>query len=51
MALEKNVERKVGCASVKENHTSIDSSTVEVVVKYRTYNGMPYYILTAMLDK
>ncbi|MBC8725995.1 hypothetical protein F6X37_32020 [Paraburkholderia sp. 31.1] len=51
LTLRKDVGRKVGYALVRKIDRLVDSSKVEVVLKYGTYNGMPYYILTAMLDK
>ncbi|ADG16538.1 conserved hypothetical protein [Paraburkholderia atlantica] len=50
LTLRRNVGRKVGYALVRKTDRLVDSSKVEVVLKYGTYNGMPYYILTAMLD-
>ncbi|MGF6699863.1 hypothetical protein OKW38_004475 [Paraburkholderia sp. MM5496-R1] len=51
LTLRKDVARKVGYALVRKTDRLVDSSKVEVVLKYGAYNGMPYYILTAMLDK
>ncbi|MGF6809294.1 hypothetical protein OKW30_004420 [Paraburkholderia sp. Clong3] len=51
LTLRKDVGRKVGYALVRKTDRLVDSSKVEVVLKYGAYNGMPYYILTAMLDK
>ncbi|NVH77436.1 hypothetical protein FSB08_34295 [Paraburkholderia sp. JPY432] len=48
--LKKDVGRKVGYALIRKTDTLVDSSKVWVVSKYETYNGMPYYILTAMLS-
>ncbi|MBC8739145.1 hypothetical protein F6X40_20555 [Paraburkholderia sp. UCT31] len=50
LRLKKDVGRKVGYALVRKTDTLVDSSKVWVVLKYETYNGMPYYILTAMLS-
>ncbi|MEX3895472.1 RNase A-like domain-containing protein [Paraburkholderia sp. BR10954] len=51
LTLRTDVGRKVGYALVRKTDRLVDSSKVEVVLKYGTYNGMPYYILTAVLDK
>ncbi|NUX54205.1 RNase A-like domain-containing protein [Paraburkholderia youngii] len=51
LTLRRDVGRKVGYALVRKTDRLVDSSKVEVVLKYGTYNGMPYYILTAVLDK
>ncbi|APA86757.1 hypothetical protein BJG93_16175 [Paraburkholderia sprentiae WSM5005] len=50
LRLKKDVGRKVGYALVRKTDTLVDSSKVWVVLKYETYNAMPYYILTAMLS-
>ncbi|MGF6481496.1 hypothetical protein QFZ91_003659 [Paraburkholderia sp. JPY419] len=50
LRLKKDVGRKVGYALIRKTDTLVDSSKVWVVLKYETYNGMPYYILTAMLS-
>ncbi|KXU90310.1 hypothetical protein CI15_03640 [Paraburkholderia monticola] len=50
LTLRKDVGRKVGYALVRKTDRLVHSSKVEVVLKYGTYNGMPYYILTAVLD-
>jgi len=50
LRLNKDVGRKVGYALIRKTDTLVDSSKVSVVLKYRRYNGMPYYILTAMLS-
>jgi hypothetical protein len=49
LRLNKDVGRKVGYALIRKTDTLVDSSKVSVVLKYQRYNGMPYYILTAML--
>ncbi|NUY31548.1 hypothetical protein F0160_13695 [Paraburkholderia sp. JPY303] len=50
LRLKKDVGRKVGYALIRKTDALVDSSKVWVVLKYETYNGMPYYILTAMLS-
>ncbi|MEX3636988.1 RNase A-like domain-containing protein [Paraburkholderia sp. BR14320] len=50
LTLEKDVGRKVGYVLTKKTDTLVDSSKVKVILKYGTYNGMPYYILTAMIE-
>ncbi|MBB5457594.1 hypothetical protein HDG33_001229 [Paraburkholderia sp. Cpub6] len=50
LTLRKDVGRRVGYALVRKTDRLVDSSKVEVVLKYGPYNGMPYYILTAMLS-
>ncbi|MGF6984253.1 hypothetical protein QFZ99_003730 [Paraburkholderia atlantica] len=50
LRLKKDVGRKVGYALIRKTDALVDSSKVWVALKYETYNGMPYYILTAMLS-
>ncbi|PXW16839.1 RNase A-like domain-containing protein [Paraburkholderia caballeronis] len=50
LVLNKDVGRKIGHAIIRESGRLVNSSRVVVVLKYETHNGMPYYILTAMLD-
>ncbi|MEM5299056.1 RNase A-like domain-containing protein [Burkholderia sp. JPY481] len=50
LTLEKDVGRKVGYVLTQKTDTLVDSSKVKVILKYGTYNGMPYYILTAMIE-
>jgi hypothetical protein len=51
LTLERNVGRKVGHALITKTDTLVDCSKVKVILKYGTYNGMPYYILTAMVER
>ncbi|WP_233831904.1 RNase A-like domain-containing protein [Paraburkholderia sp. ZP32-5] len=50
LTLEKDVGRKVGYALVRKTDALADCSKVKVILKYGTHNGMPYYILTAMVE-
>ncbi|WP_233803111.1 RNase A-like domain-containing protein [Paraburkholderia sp. HP33-1] len=51
LTLEKNVGRNVGYALVRKTDTLVDSSNVKIILKYGPYNGMPYYIITAMVER
>ncbi|WP_028225948.1 RNase A-like domain-containing protein [Paraburkholderia ferrariae] len=51
LAVHQDVGKKVGYGLVKETGEIRDMSTVQVVIKYEKYNGMPYYILTSYLLK
>ncbi|MGF6701009.1 hypothetical protein OKW38_005686 [Paraburkholderia sp. MM5496-R1] len=49
LELEKDVGRKVGYGISRKTGVLTEMSIVHVVLKYETYNGMPYYVLTAYL--
>ncbi|MGF6916450.1 RNase A-like domain-containing protein [Paraburkholderia sp. 40] len=46
-----NVGKTAGYGVLRETGQLKDMSTVQVVLKYEEYNGMPYYILTSYLLK
>lgn len=47
---KKDVGKNVGYTLFKESGKLINSSKVTVILRHKTYNGMPYFILTAYLD-
>jgi hypothetical protein len=49
LELEKDVGRNVGYGISRKVGSLTDMSIVHLVLKYETYNGMPYYVLTAYL--
>ncbi|MGF6656028.1 hypothetical protein OKW34_006618 [Paraburkholderia youngii] len=49
LELEKDVGRTVGYGISRKTDSLTGMSVVHLVLKYETYNGMPYYVLTAYL--
>lgn len=49
LELTRDVGRKVGYGMRRNTDRLVDMSVVHIVLKYETYNGMPYYVMTAYL--
>ncbi|NVI04792.1 RNase A-like domain-containing protein [Paraburkholderia youngii] len=49
LELEKDLGRTVGYGISRKTDSLTGMSVVHLVLKYETYNGMPYYVLTAYL--
>ncbi|MGF6843503.1 hypothetical protein QF001_007398 [Paraburkholderia youngii] len=49
LELEKDVGRTVGYGISRKTDSLTGMSVVHLVLNYETYNGMPYYVLTAYL--
>jgi len=48
--LAKDVGKNVGFAVIRSTGKRIEAQKVAVVLRYKTYNGMPYYIVTSYLE-
>ncbi|KXU83177.1 hypothetical protein CI15_29155 [Paraburkholderia monticola] len=49
LELTRDVGRNVGYGIRRSTDRLVDMSVVHIVLKYETYNGMPYYVMTAYL--
>ncbi|MFP4850318.1 RNase A-like domain-containing protein [Paraburkholderia sp. BR14264] len=49
LTLFEDVGRNVGNLVIRKSGEYRPASRVKVILRYQTYNGMPYYVLTAML--
>ncbi len=49
LILVTDVGRDVGKIVIRQSGEYRPASRVRVILRYQTYNGMPYYVLTAML--
>lgn len=49
LPLKQHVAGNIGYGVPRATGKLITMNTVRVVLKYETYNGMPYYVLTAHL--
>ncbi|MCC8404855.1 hypothetical protein LJ655_23775 [Paraburkholderia sp. MMS20-SJTN17] len=49
LTLFKDVGRNVGHAVIRKSGAYVPARRVKLILRYQTYNGMPYYVFTAML--